>query len=64
MQFTGHLFVNGDKLKVLVRTAPTYHSLKLRKSGADGWHMQEEERFLAGNPDHLIRLLKGQVVKF
>jgi hypothetical protein len=63
MQFAGYIMVNGEKLKVRVRTAQTYNAFKLRKTGQDGWHMQDEERFLAGNPDTLIRLLKGHVVR-
>jgi hypothetical protein len=42
MQFSGYVIVNGEKIKVLARVSKTYHSLKSRKSGKEGYFLENE----------------------
>ena len=64
MQFTGYLHIDGQKVLVLVRSAKYGKRLKLRKSGADGKHMTDEEVALS-MPDFAEQkrnLLNGEVI--
>ena len=60
MQYIGYLLINNEKIKVLVREAKTYRSLKIRKSGEDGNRLSDESDHLVDHP-FLIRELKNGI---
>ena len=62
MQTIGHIKPNGEKILVLVREGKTYRDLKIRNSGKDGQHFQDEEIFFENCPDRLAVLKSGKVV--
>ena len=64
MQFAGFVDVNGERLKLLVRVHKTYVSVKLRTTGRDGRHLDDEETYLLDAPDALKQLKAGKVVHF
>ena len=63
MQFLGHVIVNKQKTKVLVRTKKTYVSLKLRESGVDGTFLSDESIYLTQEPEQERLLKSGKVIK-
>ena len=63
MQFSGHVIINKQKIKVLVRTTKTYVSLKLRNSGDDGHFLADESIYLGQEPKQVELLKSGEVIK-
>lgn len=65
MQTIGHVRSHGQVIKVLVRPhlAGKYVALKLRRSGANGPRLTDEEAYLTAHPEQLRALLAGQVIK-
>lgn len=67
MQTIGYINPLGVKILVLVRQSnspkATYRTLKIRKSGQDGTHFSDEEKFLEQEPEKLHALLYGKVVR-
>ena len=62
MQTIGYMVVDDEKLKVLVRQAKYHRAFKLRKSGQDGTHFDEEEDYLNKNPRLVSKLKSGEVI--
>ena len=73
-QYIGHIFIKGETIKLLCRRHPTYVALKLRQSGNDGVHLDDEEIYLnqssaadlesnIASAQALTDLLAGKVVK-
>jgi hypothetical protein len=63
MQTHGHVYVNGQKVLVLVRPTHCGVAIKLRKSGSDGSHFTDEEAFLTTRPDLAQDLQAGKVIQ-
>lgn len=66
MQTIGYIQPHGEKILVLVRIAntnATYVSMKLRKTGNDGSHFSDEEKYLENEPGKLQQLIEGKVIK-
>ena len=67
MQTIGYIKPAGVKILVLVRQShsrkATYRTLKIRKSGKDGTHFSDEEKFFNEEPEKLFDLLNGEVVR-
>ena len=65
MQTIGHVIVNGETVKVLVRPnfSGGYVSLRIRTSGRDGRKLSDESLYLQGEPDVFKELKAGHVVK-
>lgn len=63
MQFLGHVIINKQKIKVLVRTTKTYVSLKLRNSGNDEHFLADESTYLGQEPKQFELLKSGEVIK-
>jgi len=62
MQTIGYIVVDDEKVKLLARPTKYGKALKIRKSGADGVHFEDEEIFLSENPDLMKRLISGEVI--
>ena len=69
MQTTGYLLVDGEKIKVLMRTKKIpgekfcyYVSFKLRKTGKDGFFFSGESDYLANEPDMVNMLKNGETI--
>jgi hypothetical protein len=67
MQTIGHVIVNNETIKVLVRTnfkkGGGYISIKKRTSGNLGVFLEGESRFLSDDLDLLEDLRNGKVLK-
>jgi len=66
MQTIGYIQPAGKKILVLIRIAnvkATYVSMKIRKTGNDGNHFSDEEKYLEQEPEKLKQLLEGKVIK-
>lgn len=62
MQFSAHLVINGETVKVLVRESKTRRQLKLRNTGTAGVFLEDESRFLAEDDERIQLLKEGNVV--
>lgn len=66
MQTIGYIKPAGVKILVLVRISNSpnadHVTMKIRKSGQDGSHFSDEEKYLEGEPEKLFALLNGKVV--
>ncbi|MDJ0570311.1 MAG: hypothetical protein QNJ53_14890 [Pleurocapsa sp. MO_192.B19] len=62
MQFSGHVIVNGEKIKVLARVSSTNHSLRIRQSGSDGQFLEDEAVWLSEDTQALSALKSGQTI--
>ena len=58
MQTLGHIYFNGEKLLVLARRTTIGNAFKLRKSGADGQHFEDEQLYLQQHAVWMIKRLK------
>lgn len=58
----GYIVVDNKKIKVLARTNKTYRQFKLRTTGSDGVHFNDEEAYLTEARGALDALLKGSVI--
>jgi hypothetical protein len=67
MQTIGYVQPAGVKILILVRQSnnpkATYRTLKIRKSGPDGSHFSDEEKYLEEEPEKLRDLLNGKVIR-
>ena len=65
MQTIGHLKLNGEIIKVLLRPnfAGHYVALKIRKSGSDGQYLSDESIYLQECPEKVSELKSGKVIK-
>lgn len=65
MQTTGYLIIGGQKVLILVRHKRYSRLLKIRKSGRDGQHFEDEEHFLSlpENRHLLEQLLRGETIE-
>ena len=62
MQFSGYVVVNGEKIKVLARISNTNHSLKIRKSGKEGFFLEDESEWLSEDGRAFANLKSGQTI--
>jgi hypothetical protein len=64
MQTTGHIIINREKIKVLVRLCSKREALllKIRETGKDGTFFQDESDFLSDNPAVLDELKNGRTI--
>ena len=63
MQSHGYMEVQGETYLVLYRPFKKIgFSIKLRKSGSKGFHLDDYESFFEENPDALEKLKEGKVV--
>lgn len=63
MQQLAHLYIDGQKVLVLVRRKQYGVALKLRASGVDGQRLTDEETYIRLHaPENGRRLLAGEVV--
>lgn len=62
MQFTAHVIVNNEKVKVLARPAKHHICLKLRTSGTDGQFLEDESIFLSEESEHFQSLKAGETI--
>jgi hypothetical protein len=62
MQATGYVIIKGRKVLVLVRPTKYGRTLKVRASGKDGSHFEDETNGLAESPELTRRLLAGQTI--
>ena len=60
MKISGHVLVNGEKVKVLLLTSRTSHCLKLRTSGKDGNLLEDESSWLTDDKEAFLRLKSGE----
>lgn len=58
MQTLGHIYINGEKLLLLVQQTPIGNALKLRKSGGDGQHFEDEQIFVEQHAQRMVKRLK------
>lgn len=67
MQTIGYIKPAGVKILVLVRISNSpkadHVTMKIRKSGQDGSHFSDEEKYLETEPEKLLALLNGKVVR-
>lgn len=63
MQYIGHVIIDGQKVRVLVRESKTCRSLKIRKGGHDGQRLGDETFYLKESPEAAAQLKAGKVVK-
>lgn len=65
MQTIGYIVINNKKILVLVRISSikaNHVTMKIRKSGSDGSHFSDEEKYLETEPTKLNELLNGKVI--
>lgn len=63
MQTTGHIIINNEKIKLLVRTSKGLTFLKIRKTGKDGFFLDHMQNYLTDyNKEALKRLLEGETI--
>jgi hypothetical protein len=67
MQTIGYIKPSGVKILVLVRISNNHKAdhvtMKIRKSGQDGKHFSDEEKYLEEEPEKLFALLNGKVIR-
>lgn len=63
MQTTGYIIIEDAKILVLCRHKQFSRQFKIRKSGKDGNHFNDEEAFLKTSPEQLRKLKKGMVIE-
>ena len=63
IQTTGYVMVNGKKILVLVRQKKYTRTFKIRHSGKDGIHFNDEEYTFEKHPELMKALLNGEVVE-
>ena len=57
MQNTGYMIINDKKILVLARTTKYYRAFKIRKSGKEGTHFIDEQKYLVENKSELNEFL-------
>ena len=62
MQQLGYVVVNGETILLLVRREKYGVALKLRASGVNGRHMEDEENGLNELPELVEQLKSGRVI--
>lgn len=62
MQFSGHVIVKGEKIKILLRVSRTNHTLKIRKSGMEGQFLEDESVWLSEDVQAFTALKSGQTI--
>ena len=62
IQTTGYIVIGGKKILVLVRGRKYRRDFKLRHSGKDGSHFDDDETYLEEHPELVKALLDGEVI--